>query len=660
MAAPIFSGCRITMNLTGRDGSWVSPILALGVPLLACWAPVVTSAQEDVAALETLVVTGTRVPDRVDLPRASTVLDGITIAARNDGNVLDLLSDVPGVHVNLPGSRGNVGEVFLRGGEPNFTSVLIDGVQVNDPTNTRGGSFDFSTLNIDDIERVEVLRGPSSAIYGSDALSGTINIITRSGTSAFSGEVDAEIGSDNYERAGLRLGGPVTQSGRYSVGVGLIEDGNSSSADRFDGNSVTGKLDLAQDSPTRVSIYARHTDADSSGFPDASGGPEFAVIRDMTQRESEDNSVSFALTSQLSERSNLHLAATHFDHGERTRSPGVAPGIGAGIPANRSDSDFTRDTVNIFYGSTVSSQLDLAVGLGYQNEDGESVGEIELAPELVLPTQYTLSRDVVSTYAELGYRSTAGIGVSAGIRSDDADSSGRETTGKISLDYDIFDDRVNVRLGWADAFKLPSLFALADPLVGNPGLRPETANSVELGLVLKSPTSAFSWQITAFKQKFENLIDFDFDTFMTVNRSYVEIDGVEIGGQFNPSREMQFSAHLTYTDIDVLDSATELRQRPELRGGVGLYWTISETLSSHAAWQYIGERFDSSVPTGQQTLPSYSRLDLAVTWKLNNTVRLNLAIDNVADAEYAEAIGFPAVGRRVRISIEKPLGDYNR
>ena len=599
-------------------------------------------------------------PNQLNRPRATTVLDSVTIRARNDSNALDLLSDVPGVHVNLPGGRGNVGEVFLRGGEPNFTSVLIDGIQVNDPTNTRGGSFDFSTLNIDDIERIEVLRGPSSSVYGSDALSGAINVITRTGTNTLSGEIDAEIGDRSYRRGGLRLGGPMTDSSRFSVGLGVVEDGDGNSHDRFDGNSVTAKLDLAIDSPTNISIYARHASADSSGFPDSSGGHEFAVIRNKAERESDDTALSFALTSQLSARSDLHFAVTHYDHGERTNSPGVAPGAGAGIPANRSDSEFSRGTLNLFLKSKFSTQLDFAAGVGYQQEDGESAGEIEFTPEFVLPTRYALSRNVISAYAEVGFRSGTGIGILAGARTDDTESAGRETTGQITLDYGFLDERARFRVGWANGFKLPSLFALADPLVGNPGLRPESVESWEFGLDLQTQNHTLRWQITAFKQDFRDLIDFDFDSFMTVNRSHVETNGIEIGGQYEPAEDLALSAHLTYTDIDVLDSTAQLRQRPDLRGGVGLLWTISETLSSHAGWQYIGERFDSSIPTGQQTLPSYSRLDLAFTWNFRNAVRLNLAIDNVADSSYEEAIGFAAVGRRIRVSIQKNLGDNAR
>ena len=660
MSPPPSESEEVVVTMTESEWSDAGLRVAVMALMLASCSPFAASAQEDSAALETLVVTGTRIPNRSNSLLASTVLDTDTIQARNDSNVLDLLSDIPGVHVNLPGGRGNVGEIFLRGGEANFTAVLIDGVQVNDPTNTRGGSFNFSTLNLDDIERIEILRGPSSSVYGSDALSGAINVITRGGSGAFMGSVDAEVGGGDYRRGSLRFSGPAAESSRFSVGVGIIKEGDANSPDRFESDSITVKADLAQDSRTSVSIYTRHANADSSGFPDSSGGPELAVIKDKASRESADNALSVAVTSRLSPTTDLHFAATAYDHREQVTSPGVAPGIGPGIPANRSDNDFSRVALNVFVRSELTSRIDAAFGLGYQDETGDSTGQIAFSPDFVLPTGYSLSRDDVSAYAELAFGADSGFDLVAGVRTDETNAAGRQTTGKLTVGHSFASDRIRVRLGWGNAFKLPSLFALADPLVGNPDLRPELVTSWELGVDLQAPDNTLRWQITAFWQRFEDLIDFDFDTFTTVNRSRVNTDGIELGGEYQPTERLSLVTHLTYTDIDVLDSAATLRQRPELRGGIGLYWTIAAALTAHAGWQYIGERFDSSIPTGELALPSYSRLDFALNWEIADSIRLNFAIDNATDVNYEEAIGFPAIGRRTRISVQKTFGEGRR
>ena len=131
-----------------------------------------------------------------------------TIQARNPGSVVDLLRDLPGVFVQQSGGRGSVVSLFTRGAKPNFTLVLLDGVKANDPTNTRGGSYDFSTLDLNDIERIEFVRGPASAIYGSDAVGGVINIITRRGGDAPEAGLKAEGGSFGYARVAGHVGGP--------------------------------------------------------------------------------------------------------------------------------------------------------------------------------------------------------------------------------------------------------------------------------------------------------------------------------------------------------------------------------------------------------------------------------------------------------------------
>ncbi|MDA0790768.1 MAG: TonB-dependent receptor plug domain-containing protein [Proteobacteria bacterium] len=164
--------------------------------------------------MENIIVTGTRLDATVEvMPGHVTVIDRALIEQRNDASVLDLLRSVSGVHVTQLGGRGGISSVHIRGAEPNFTIVLVDGIKVNDPNNTDGGSFDFSTLNLSQIERIEIARGAQSSVYGSDGLSGIISISTRS--AAEPGVViSAEAGADSLLRTSLHgnagLGRPVS------------------------------------------------------------------------------------------------------------------------------------------------------------------------------------------------------------------------------------------------------------------------------------------------------------------------------------------------------------------------------------------------------------------------------------------------------------------
>ena len=149
---------------------------------LAAATPLAEAAGDDSAAIAPVVVTASRIPGTLaDTTASVTIISQSDIAARSPASVTELLRQVPGMHVDQPGGRGSTSSVYIRGSDPNYTLVLMDGIVVNDPTNNRGGSFDFSTLDIEHIERIEIVRGPLSAVYGSNALGGVINIITREG-----------------------------------------------------------------------------------------------------------------------------------------------------------------------------------------------------------------------------------------------------------------------------------------------------------------------------------------------------------------------------------------------------------------------------------------------------------------------------------------------
>ena len=629
-------------------------------PALACWLvglglglgpPVSAQPQPPVGVTETITVTGTRVPGARLQPGSVTPIDALTIERRNDSNVFELLRDVPGVYVSLPGGRGSLGSVFIRGSEPNYAAVLVDGIQVNDPTNTRGGSFDFSTLDIDSIERIEILRAPQSSIYGSDALSGAINVITLSGSEAFTAGGNLELGAGEYARGGVRLSGPAPRGGLYSVRLSAITEGDGADPAEFDGHAFTGKFTSDPHDPFNFSVYARSSSANAVAFPDDSGGARLAVLRDKGRRETDAGSLGFDARAALSARTTLHVAASVFGHDERASSPAVPPGVRPGIPGNSSDAQFARNAVNVFLTSTASDALQAAYGLAYQAEDGKGLGLISLGPQSVLPRRYRLERDNLGVYGEIDYALAPRWSVDAALRVDRTDGAGTVRTGKIALAYDLPGRPARLHLTWGEGFKLPSLFALGDPLVGNPALNAETATSWELGLHATPMAGRLRWQLAIFDQRFSNLIDFDGASFMMVNRSRVDIAGVEASADYRAGERWRFLAHATRVTIDVLDPGVRLRHRPERTGGLGIEWTPSDAWTAYLGVHLVGARFDSSVPTGEVTLPGYRSVDLTLNHALGRHLSLSLSVDNLTDAYFEPAIGFPDLGRRLRFSV---------
>ena len=165
-----------------------------------------------------ITITPTRRPvPLAERPESTTVIDRADIEARPSAGIVELLRQVPGLSIDQPGGAGSVSSVYLRGTDPNHTLVLIDGVRANDPTNTRGGSFDFSTLDPLTLERIEVVRGPLSSVYGSDAIGGVINVITREGRAFQQNAVAGAWGTDGYKRLGAQTSGPVSDTLRFAL-----------------------------------------------------------------------------------------------------------------------------------------------------------------------------------------------------------------------------------------------------------------------------------------------------------------------------------------------------------------------------------------------------------------------------------------------------------
>jgi len=606
--------------------------------------------------LETVVVTATRLDATTVSGRTATVITSETIDTRHKATVPDLFADVAGLHTTSPGERGSVGEVILRGGEPNFTAVLIDGIQMNDPTNTRGGSFDFSTLDIDEIDSIEIIRGPLSPIYGSDALSGVINVTTRRPSDRLAGALSATLGGDDLAAAHAAVGGTLANGLGYSVSAGTRRDGRSDTDAGYRGSNFSGTLDLQQPDGSSLVLLGRHAEADLHAFPDSSGGPRLAALREHDRRETADDSVGLAWHRTLSERTFLTVRAASLGHEESVVSPGVAADVGGFIPPNRADTTFSRATVTGFLSTAISTGLRTAIGVGYERQDGDSDGEIEFAPGFSAPTSYSLSRENVALFGELAYEITPTLSIDAALRHDTYDEATAETTGKLGLSYALSDKPIVLRVGWAQGFKLPSLFSLGDPLVGNPNLLAESVTSWEIGADVGGPDDRVNLHLTAFSQDFENLIDFDFEQFMSVNRDRVDIDGLEIALNIRVDDRLTILGHGTWVDTDVQGSPGGLRQRPERRGGLGIDWRVTPALGLYAGLRYVSDRLDESIPTGEQTLPSYSRADISLSWQIRPALTLRIGLDNVLDHIYEDAIGFPSLGRRLRASFRAELG----
>jgi len=593
-----------------------------------------------------------------DIGANVTVLTRENFDVEKPVQLADLLRGAAGVHVDQVGGRGGTGSLYLRGADPNYTLVLVNGVRVNDPTNARGGSFDFSAFDVDDIERVEIARGPYSAVYGGDALAGVINIVTRrQDGDALNGSIDAMTGAHDTREVAVRGGGTLG-GGAWNLGFSDSNEGEVIRGNNFESQRVSGRFDqwFGQ---TRMQLSGRYAESERAGFPDDSGGYEFAALRDTERRDAHEATFGAGFTRYLGNGS-VALNLGYFDRGDRIDSPGIAPGVRDpfGVPASFVDSSISRFTGTFTGTHGFSDWLEVAYGAEYQREDGDSDGDLDFGGGFVLPTSFDLTRTSFAPFAEARVDAGA-FSVQAGLRVDKPEDYSSVTSPRVRVAYQVDtgdSSALTIAGSWGKAFKLPSLYALGHPLVGNPDLAPERGESHEIQ-VSQYLNDETHWSVTWFESAYRNAIDFDpGPPPMLVNRNRVDTHGFEVSGDVTlADATWRLDASVTQAKSRVASTGGELRNRPEWRASAGAHWTPVSELRLSATATYVGSSFDSSIATGDIDLSPYTRVDVSAVWEVTPRLETYLAIDNLTDEKYEQFVGFESRGIAPRLGVKFSL-----
>src|SRR5262245_21651365 len=325
-----------------------STVLSAAALQLAALTPAVQAQGAADDSLPGVTVVGSRLPITPSgLAQNITIIDAKQIQALNPSRVEDILSQVSGVYVDSVGKTGGFSSLYIRGGENSHVLVMIDGVKVNDPTTTRGSAYDLSAIDVNQIERIEILRGPASAIHGGEALSGVINIITRrSGGSGVQGTVYGGLGEEHYARAGgsVSIGNDAL---RGQIGVGTMRDGDASDDADLRLNTFSGSLRFAPGYQFDGEVFAHGAKRKSNAFPDDSGGPRLAVNREKTKRDAKDT--TFGTQLGWGDRQVLRIQgqAAIYERDEKADNAFIDGGVRFPVPAFTSDSNFKRSTVQL-------------------------------------------------------------------------------------------------------------------------------------------------------------------------------------------------------------------------------------------------------------------------------------------------------------------------
>ena len=622
------------------------------------------STEQPVVEFDPVIVSATVLPTPLGQTSASvTVITREQIEEQQVRNVIDLLRQVPGLHVDQAGGRGSVSSVYTRGGDPNFTVVLIDGVKVNDPTNSRGGSFDFSTLNTDDIERIEIVRGPLSAVYGSGTLSGVINIITRKGTTTASRQVELTGGRYDYWRTAAEAQGMLGVMD-YAVSGSYVDNGEPVEGSEFKNSTFYVNIGVPPADNMELRWLVRYAKSDTEAFPDDSGGPRFAVLRDVETRDIQELTLGLTLSHTPFPWWEYQFQFGLYNRQEDIASPGVETITRPDcpeprpdcprppIPPNATDNTFLRYELTLRHLFPIIKGVQLAIGAQAQFEDGTSTGSLDVG--FPLPTNFSRTQHTWAPFFEAQISVVPSLLLQGGIRVDFPERFDTEVSPRVGASYTFAATGTTLRGSWGKGFKLPSFFSLGHPLVGNEDLQPEISRSFDSGITQVLWEKRVSLSVTYFHNKFTNLIDFDEDILpfgQLVNRSKVITEGVEMGLNVDPWSTLSFLAQFTYLYTDIKDTSEKLRNRPQLRGGFSIRWRPLAMLDVLLKALFVGDMLDSSIPTGDVTLDSYARVDVAVNWTVNSTWAILLGVDNLFNADYEEFVGFPAPGINPRLGV---------
>jgi outer membrane cobalamin receptor len=617
------------------------------------FAPAVAFAQAPPESTEgelsQVVVTASRAPTALTPYSAATI--GPRRLSAADG-VADALSDIADIYIQAPGGRSGFGSLFLRGSDPNFTTLLLDGVPLNNPTNTRGGSVNVSELSAAGIDRVEVVSEPLSGLYGSGALAGAVNMVVGGGSDDPGGRISLGLGSrgDYAGSAGLR--GPITPNYGGAVTFEAVDDGDAAESSSFRAQTLTGKLaPLDRVDAGRIVFRFMKTEADT--FPDNSGGPLFAARRTTESREGREGLIGVSQPVLVRDGFRLDLSASWLDRRDETVTPGVATSAfdPAGVPAGEDLTRYRRWIVQAVTRFELPDGWKAVAGLEGQDERARSAGFYDFG-FFQAPSGFSGDRTTTSGFIEAS-RAGERLTINGGARIDDVEGIGTHTTGRLGARYDL-GGGFALRGSLGTGFKAPSFYALGNPFVGNPNLKPEKSESGEVGIEWAGAGGRAYGSATAFHTRFKGLIDFIPGPVPALaNRNVVISDGVSLvaGWRWNDRLSSRWSA--LYADTTDDETGETLLNRPKLRISNTLTWTPSDVVTVALRTTHVGKRDDYSTPTGARSLDAYTSVAVDAAWVFAPQTTARLIVDNALDTDYQSAIGFEGPGARARLALSR-------
>jgi vitamin B12 transporter len=617
----------------------------------------------DTTKLGTVVISASKVPrPAATLSQAVTVISGDDLRARGITRVSDALREVPGATLVQSGSYGAITSLFLRGGESRYTKVLIDGVAVN----ATGGAFDFSHLTTDNIERIEIVRGPASVLYGADAVTGIVQIFTRRGTEAGKVSLGARGGTYHSFDVDGNASGSSTL-GSYSVSAAQHStDGVIPFNNEYRNGTLSSAVTIGNALRGDARIAARYTTAEFHFPTDFTGLP----VDTNSYRVQHRLTVGFDAGRNLNANVRARVLAGNNDVWDLSED--IATPFGATGPLHStSTSRGYRRNVEGRIAFFLPAQSTLTVGATYEREHERSSNASGAVGAPATGTDsFDASRHNVAYYGELLGNVLDHLSYTLSGRVDDNSDYRRHGTYRLGGNASVIPG-FRLRASLSTAFNAPAFNELRPTLytVASPDLKPERSRSAEVGVMTSFAPQFLQLSASYFAQRFSDLIQYvnggppDFKGSFA-NLTAATANGYELDLHILPASSWRGSAGYTVVTprVAAVDPAYQggdkvgdaLIRRPTHSGSVTLAYGPRAGASLGIAANYVGRRPDldfAQFPSPRVTLPAYTKVDLSAEYPLPGLfagrVGLNARVENLFDKRYEEVLNFATPRRTI-------------
>jgi len=640
-------------------------------------------AAEEPAELEPIVVTATRLETPLDqVPASVSVVEGEDIERAQVTDTFEVLRDIPGFTIVQNGSRGGTTSLFARGGESRFNQILIDGVKANEA----GGGFDFSDLTTNGISRIEIVRGPQSALYGSDAITSVVQLFTRRGDGPFGarfGFVGGEF-ETLEEHAGISGG---TERYGYTVDVGRIDtDGILDFNNRYGNTTVASRFDWSPIETLDLTTTVRFNDSRFE-FPSEPRGDRVPPLdpNQSTERERLIVGPRAVWNPYPWWHHALQLGLYHED---RSFDDPFDPGVDVGsFGSNTAEERLSADYHSTFFLPSLAGLTPTLTLGGYAEDESFEQDSLFLFQGSGTPDRIDESRDTHAFYSQLILDWRERVTLVAGFRLDDSSTFGTEVNPRVGLAYRLPAIETKLRASYGTGIKTPTFvenFARSPFAVGNPRLDPERSESWEIGFDQPLPFDEYpaDLSVTYFSANFDDLIAFvgsSTPSFLIERPSFFNIQraqsrGLEVGLRIVTPIGIGLRGSYTYLDTEVVESGPSggtrfvegepLIRRPEHSGAFTIDYSVERwTASFNLAIKGSSIDLDFNAdPSGARVhLDGYTKADIAVAYRLieNEIGMESLSItakgQNVFDEDYEEVFGFSTAGASFLIGFRAEL-----